>query len=157
MANDRPHISIRADTFTRFSASGRFSHGTRDIGHHSSGWWKNPDYERCRHLSLSFFDPEVGLVSGSMPRDKKLTAKIIDRVFGPDKRYLWSEPPYSPQGKAADIWHYRLFCDPAWEPILPRSEVYGRELIEEGWKSWSDVQADLAEEREHATEMLGNM
>lgn len=92
-----------------------------------------------------------------MPRDKKLTAKIIDRVFGPDKRYLWSEPPYSPQGKAADIWHYRLFCDPAWEPILPRSEVYGRELIEEGWKSWSDVQADLAEEREHATEMLGNM
>lgn len=29
---------------------------TRDIGHHTSGWWKNPDYERCYHLSLSFWD-----------------------------------------------------------------------------------------------------
>src|SRR5690606_31231568 len=27
---------------------------TRDVGHHSNGWWKNPDYERCRHLSISF-------------------------------------------------------------------------------------------------------
>lgn len=30
---------------------------TRDTGHHSTGWWKNPDYERCWHLSLGFFDP----------------------------------------------------------------------------------------------------
>ena len=22
---------------------------TRDIGYHTSGWWKNPDYERCYH------------------------------------------------------------------------------------------------------------
>ena len=27
---------------------------TRDVGYHSSGWWKNPDYERCYHLSISF-------------------------------------------------------------------------------------------------------
>lgn len=27
---------------------------TRDVGHHSCGWWKNPDYERCYHLSLSW-------------------------------------------------------------------------------------------------------
>lgn len=30
---------------------------TRDIGYHSSGWWKNPDFERCLHLSISFFHP----------------------------------------------------------------------------------------------------
>ena len=27
---------------------------TRDVGYHTSGWWKNPDYERCYHLSISF-------------------------------------------------------------------------------------------------------
>src|SRR5574337_499038 len=26
---------------------------TRDTGHHTSGWFKNPDYERCLHLSTS--------------------------------------------------------------------------------------------------------
>ena len=27
---------------------------TRDIGYHTSGWWKNPDYERCYHLSIDY-------------------------------------------------------------------------------------------------------
>lgn len=27
---------------------------TRDEGAHTCGWWKNPDYERCYHLSISF-------------------------------------------------------------------------------------------------------
>jgi hypothetical protein len=27
---------------------------TRESGYHSGGWWKNPDYERCFHLSLRF-------------------------------------------------------------------------------------------------------
>ena len=31
---------------------------TRDTGHHSSGWLKNPDYERCWHLSLSYRAPD---------------------------------------------------------------------------------------------------
>jgi hypothetical protein len=43
---------------------------TRESGYHTSGWWKNPDYERCLHLSLSFRDPDTGLKRG---RDKKLT------------------------------------------------------------------------------------
>lgn len=114
---------------------------TRDVGHHTSGWWKNPDYERCLHLSLSFFDPAT---MESRPRDKALTALLLEAVFGDSKRLLWCEPPFSPKGRALDIWHYRLFCDPAWEPIKPRGEVYGRELTEAGWKSFSDVQADLA-------------
>jgi hypothetical protein len=27
---------------------------TRDQGHHLGGWFKNPDFERCYHLSLNF-------------------------------------------------------------------------------------------------------
>ena len=30
---------------------------TMDEGMHSIGWWKNPDYARCYHLSLC---PELG-------------------------------------------------------------------------------------------------
>jgi len=113
---------------------------TRDTGYHTSGWWKNPDYERCFHLSLSFEDSET---HEPRPRDRVLTALMLEAVFGAAKRLLWCEPPYSDEGKRRDVWHYRLFCDPAWEPIKPRGEVYGRELTEAGWKSFSDVQADL--------------
>ncbi|NLX57306.1 MAG: hypothetical protein GXY58_19525 [Planctomycetaceae bacterium] len=41
-------------------------------------------------------------------------------------------------------------CSPAccsderWQPNQPRGEVYSRELTEADWKSFSDVQADLA-------------
>ncbi len=111
---------------------------TRDVGHHTSGWWKNPDYERCWHLSLTFFDQETG---GAMPRNRTLTDRILRALYGRRRRWLWCEPPYSLEGKRKDVWHYRLFCDAAWRPIKPRGEVYGRELTEAGWLSWSDLQA----------------
>ncbi|MBU2025992.1 hypothetical protein KJ912_04650 [Patescibacteria group bacterium] len=114
---------------------------TRDTGYHTSGWWKNPDYERCFHLSLSFVDIETGEPA---PRDTVLTSLFLDALFGKGKRLLWCEPPYSEQGKQMDVWHYRLFCDEGWQPIKPRGEVYSRELTEAGWKSWSDAQAELA-------------
>lgn len=123
---------------------------SRDTGHHSSGWWKNPDYERCRHLSLSFFDPEAQQFTGQ--RNHTLTAMFIEAIFGSHKRWLWCEPPYSDDGKKNCVWHYRLFCDPAWEPIMPRGEVYNRELTEAGYKSWSDVQEELRIEREAIAE-----
>lgn len=113
---------------------------TRDVGHHESGWWKNPDYERCFHLSLSFRDP--GTLQ-TAPRDKALTKEWVGLFFGRDASKLWCEPPYSPEGKMRETWHYRLFCNPAWEAIIPRGEVYSREFTEAGWKSWSDVQADI--------------
>lgn len=113
---------------------------TRDAGHHACGWWKNPDYERCYHLSLSFFDP---VIRCRLPRNKGQTALWLDAFYGHHRQWLWCEPPYSPEGKAADVWHYRLFCNPAWEPSRPRGEVYSRKFTELGWKSWSDVQADL--------------
>lgn len=106
-----------------------------DVGHHTSGWFKNPDYERCIHLSLSYRDPETG---EPRPHDKKLSEEWCDLIFGAWKRYIWEESPKFPEGKQAEVWHYRVFCDPAWQPIIPRGEVYSRELTEAGWKSWSD-------------------
>lgn len=126
---------------------------TRDVGYHTSGWWKNPDYERCFHLSLSFFDPRSKQMC---PRNATLTRELVDAFFGRNKKLIWSEPPYSEPGKAKDIWHYRLFCNPGWLPIKPRGEVYGRELIEAGWKSFSDLNAQLEAERKLKIEMLLN-
>jgi hypothetical protein len=102
---------------------------TRDTGHHTSGWWKNPDYKRCYHLSISF--------PGG--RNKNALEKILDSLFGQNKRKLWIEPPYSDIGKSREVWHYRLFCDEHWQPIIPRGEVYSKELTEAGWKSYSEL------------------
>lgn len=120
---------------------------TRDEGHHTSGWWKNPDYERCEHLSLSFRDPTSGQPA---PRDVKLTRDWLGEFFGKEARKLWCEPPYSPEGKALETWHYRLFCATNWTPIVPRGEVYGRELTEAGWLSCSDMEDAIARTAEAA-------
>lgn len=109
---------------------------TRDAGAHSGGWWKNPDYERCWHLSLSFEDPETGEAA---PKDVKLTQEWLELFFGEYQRLLWAEPPYTPQGKRKDVWHYRLFCDPSWTPLLPRGEVYTKQFTESGWMSFSEL------------------
>jgi hypothetical protein len=62
---------------------------------------------------------------------------------------VWSKPPYSPNGKAADVWHYRLFVDKATLlPLFLRGEVYSRELTEAGWKSFSEVQAEISRQEE---------
>jgi hypothetical protein len=103
---------------------------TRESGYHSSGWWKNPDYERCWHLSISFR-------GGS---EKKALREIIDNLFRPYERLIWVEPPYSPEGKKNNVWHYRLFCDINWQPIQPRGEVYSTQFTELGWKSFSELQ-----------------
>jgi hypothetical protein len=114
---------------------------TRDTGHHTCGWWKNPDYERCLHLSLSFTDPETGHMRD---HDHDLAGQWVHEVFRDSSRLVWAEPPYSPEGKARDVWHYRVFyADASFRaPILPRGEVYTKEFTEAGWKSWSDVQEE---------------
>ena len=102
---------------------------TRDVGYHSNGWWKNPDYERCYHLSLCWY-------AGT---NRVAFNKIINSLFGRDKKLLWTEPPYSQKGKQEGIWHYRLFCDPQWRSIKPRGEVYSTQFTELGWKSFSEL------------------
>jgi len=127
---------------------------TREQGYHSSGWWKNPDYERCWHLSLSFRDPETG---EHRARDKKESEQWIDEVFGATKTLLWIEPPFGPEGKHADVWHYRVFYAPGWEvPILPRKEVYSRDFTPAGFLSWSDLRAKEAEEEKQTMERMMN-
>jgi hypothetical protein len=109
---------------------------TRDIGHHSGGWWKNPDYERCWHLSLGFRNP---LHCEHLPHDRPQSDRIARMFFGDDAVKCWIEAPYSEEGKRCDIWHYRLFCDEAWQPISPRGEVYSREHTPPDWQSFSQI------------------
>lgn len=72
---------------------------TRDVGYHTSGWWKNPDYERCYHLSISF--------PAGMKRNR--LEYVVKQLFGYDRRWLWCEGPYSSVGRKCGVFHYRLF------------------------------------------------
>ena len=120
---------------------------TRDEGHHACGWWKNPDYERCRHLSLTFHDPETG--QPTRDKDELLTQQWIDVIFGDNKRLIWSEPPFSDAGEALCTWHYRLFFHADWKTVLlPRKEVYSRAFTEAGWLPFSELQGRVKEETE---------
>lgn len=117
---------------------------TRDIGHHTSGWLKNPDYENCWHLSTS---PAPNLII--LPDDQRLAepdmktcARWVHAFYGDDARYVWAESPKTEQGKQRGVWHWRLFCDEHWQPIVPRKEVYSRDFTELGWRSASQVLAE---------------
>jgi hypothetical protein len=112
---------------------------TRDEGMHSSGWWKNPDYERCLHLSLSFRDRLTG---SCVPRDVQLSKEWVEAFFHEHQRLIWAEPPYTDEGRDSEVWHYRVFCDLNWCPMLPRKEVYTRDFTETGWKSFSELGFD---------------
>jgi hypothetical protein len=139
---------------------------TRDVGHHTSGWLKNPDYERCYHLSLSPAGPSpehdaerrivtapgsglvgpdlkpiVGLPIQQSELDRDLEDAWVDAFYGDDARFVWRESPKSDVGRRKGVWHYRVFCDEEWNPIVPRGEVYSTEFTELGWQSWSEMHA----------------
>lgn len=109
---------------------------TRDTEMHSCGWFKNPDYERCFHLSVSFFDPET---MEDAPFNRTEADQWARLFFGDAVRLSWFEPHVLP-GK--DVGHYRVLCNPKWQPIKPRGEVYSREFTEKGWQSWSEQQSE---------------
>lgn len=103
---------------------------TRDVGHHSGGWWKNPDYERCYHLSVCF--------PGG--RNKRVLNQIAGHLFGAARKRIWVEPPFSEVGRSKGVWHYRLFFDEQWQhAIKPRGEVYSTQFTDRGWKSFSQM------------------
>lgn len=120
--------------------SGSYLIFTRDTGHHRCGWWKNPEYESCYHLSISYLDPET--LDPILHHDRKMSLEWIDHFFGDWKRYLWEESPKTEGGQILQVYHYRVFVDEHWQPIIPRGEVYSRKLTEAGWKSFSEVNAD---------------
>jgi hypothetical protein len=68
-----------------------------------------------------------------------LAARWVKAFYGDDLRYVWEESPKSSFGKRHDVWHYRVFCNAAWEPTVPRGEVYSTEFTELGWRSASQV------------------
>jgi hypothetical protein len=131
---------------------------TRDSGHHSSGWMKNPDYERCRHLSLSFREPfpgrdaaelgdpgriaRLGIALPAIPFNPGIACQWVWLIHGDEQRWSWEEGPFSAEGKALGVRHWRVFCDPAWAAIKPRGEVYNTDFTEKGWKSWSEAQGE---------------
>jgi len=130
---------------------------TRDIGHHTSGWFKNPDYERCYHLSLSFWIPGNNtLMVPDIPlkQNEREAREWCRLFFGDARRLLWIEPPYSAEGRRSDVYHYRLFCDSAWQPMKPRAEVYTLDFTEKGWKSFSELHAD--DELRNAVHSMGD-
>jgi len=123
---------------------------TMDSGMHSVGWWKNPFYERCYHLSLSFWYPN-GTVA---PKNDKETKEWVELFFYPHANWVWVEPPFWEVGKKKGVWHYRLFADEHWVPFLPKGEVYSKEFTELGWKSWSELQYELEKQRKAIEERI---
>lgn len=121
---------------------------TKDCGHHSSGWFKNPDYDCCYHLSIASIAsiassmPLIrGTISTSVPSLTRRCREQWAKAFFDDAiNLVWVEPSYSEFGKRCEIYHYRVFVDVSGAPLLPRGEVYTREFTKAGWKSWSDAQ-----------------
>lgn len=108
---------------------------TRENGYHTGGWWKNPAYERCYHLSISFRDPKT-----RQPRDFDVPlAELWCREILRDMiRFTWFESPKTPEGRALDVRHWRVFCDLAWKPIVPPGEVYSRGDTPAGYRTTSE-------------------
>jgi hypothetical protein len=116
---------------------------TRDEGYHSSGWFKNPDYERCYSLSLGFYDKETGKPA---PFDASLAEAWVRAFFGEAACLVWHEgPKYKFSEDTCEVHFFRLFCDPAWQALKPRGEVYTRDFIQAGWQSFSEIQGKKKE------------
>lgn len=116
---------------------------TRDTGHHTSGWLKNPDYENCWHLSTSPAERIILLPGEQLAEpDMKTNGLWIRAFYREHAKLVWAESPKSPEGIARGVWHWRVFCDAHWVPILPRKEVYSLEFTELGWRSASQVLAE---------------
>lgn len=119
---------------------------TREYGYHTGGWFKNPDYERCWHLSIGFWDM---LIRKPRPFEPALARDWARLFFGDWTRYIWEEgPAYKPSADHPEVHHYRVFCDARWQPIIPRGEVYNRDFIEKDWQSWSEQQGNRLESEE---------
>lgn len=102
------------------------------------GWWKNAQYEKCLHLSISFRDPAT---LESIEWEPAAARRIVEAVFGEARRLTWWEPAYSAQGKARGVQHWRLFYAADWiTPIHPKGEPHTLN-VPAGWREWTDYQA----------------
>jgi hypothetical protein len=104
-----------------------------DMGAHASGWWRNAEYDRCWHVSISH---PAGVVAGERPHHIEPpsvaeTQAWARAAFPVPYRWCWLEPPASPdsydvqqQRRRPGVAHIRLFLDRRSRAILPRGEVY---------------------------------
>lgn len=103
------------------------------------GFWKNIDFARCLHLSISFRDP---CTNQTVPWCNATAKRIVAAVFGIDARLTWWEPAYTPEGKFRGVQHWRLFYSPNWSmPIHPKGEPHTLN-VPFGWNEWTEYQAD---------------
>lgn len=104
-----------------------------DTGTHNSGWWKNSDYNTCKHLSI------VAMTKDSFHNVPSIDLAAWARVwFGEDFRKAWNEPPadhfdkYRDAPASAYTNHVRVFIDQNGESIIPEGEVYSLKPFEDG-------------------------
>lgn len=93
---------------------------TFDVGYHNSGWWKNSQYDRCLHLSISMNDGKN--VSKSTEEEINAWIDLVFKDTHPDAmKWLWHETGF----KHKTVDHYRLFYSKITnQPILPQGQVY---------------------------------
>lgn len=106
---------------------------TYDTGTHESGWWKNSEYNACKHLSM------VGMADGGYAKVPPIDLAAWARVwFGEDFRKAWNEPPadhfdeYRDAPASAFTNHVRVFVDQEMNTIIPEGEVYTLKPFEDG-------------------------
>lgn len=95
---------------------------TFDVGYHACGWWKNEQYDRCWHLSISH--PTELAVETPDEREVFAWCRLLWKDDAPK---CWIEgaastlDPY----RLPNIVHARLFVlGPDDTPIIPEGEVY---------------------------------
>ena len=124
-----------------------------DVGYHASGWFKNPGYEQCLHLSLSSVRRDlpvaefsalgfrhVGMQVEAVPEDE--AREWSKALFGQWWTLAWYEPPASlfDPYRAPGVGHLRLYIDRATgQPFMPEGEVYSTTM-----RPWSPKVAESA-------------
>lgn len=109
-----------------------------DHGMHASGWFRNSDYDRCLHLSLSCPGKVLPVViredrpgkpvgAGFLPIPSAEVDLWARLCFGDDERWLWHESGQYMR----HVVHLRLFLDQNNQPIMPEGDVYNL-------KPWKD-------------------
>lgn len=109
---------------------------TFDKGPHSSGWWRNSEYNQCWHVSIvGIRPPESRLLVNQTPKfeevpqaERRAWCRVI---FGDeDVKKAWNEPPasaldaYRDAPASSSTWHTRVFVDRDGHSIIPQGEVY---------------------------------
>lgn len=113
---------------------------TLNVGTHASGWWRNSEYDRCLHLSISHPVKVPGSLRGGLEEASLAEVQAWARAAFPDHyRMTWTEPPAKvfdqdvlANRRRPGVWHVRLFLDRNNQPIQPEGEVYNLKPWDDG-------------------------